>query len=289
MLTDREIQFLRRIHEAPNPRKLKALTSFVRELGLECESLESRFEIQTRSGGRPGTSRRTCRQFRRAAFHAKGHLQPASRGGITPCTATTTRISLRPIRRYPDLTVHRILDVLDEGKHPGTHFGQLLTLADHCSDREQRAEKVERELVRVKLLNYLSKRIGTRMEAVVTGVEDYGLFAQGVKLPAEGFIHVNSLQDDYYRFDPTTHSLEGRRAGNRFRLGDVIHVEIAHVDVDRRELDFRLLARNKKKPAASKKRPTKSRKGAKGQGTKKRAAGRKKKSGRRTGRNKKRR
>ena len=95
--------------------------------------------------------------------------------------------------------------------------------------------------MKVKLLMYLAKRIGEQMDAVITGVEEFGLFAQGIELPAEGLIHVDTLGDDFYRFDRDTHSLAGYRSGNRYRLGDVIRVEVAHVDVDRRELDFRIV------------------------------------------------
>jgi len=118
------------------------------------------------------------------------------------------------------------------------------------SEREQRAEKAERELTKVKLLSYLSKRLGEQMEAVITGVEKFGLFAQGIDLPAEGLIHVSALQDDYYRYDQRSHSLVGNRAGNSFRLGDLIRVEVARVDIDRRELDFRIVKRLKTTPIA---------------------------------------
>jgi ribonuclease R len=80
---------------------------------------------------------------------------------------------------------------------------------------------------------------------VVTGVEEFGLFAQGVDLPAEGLIHISSLQDDFYRFDRGSHTLTGNRAGNRYQLGDHVTVSVARVDVDRRELDFRIVAREK--------------------------------------------
>ena len=82
------------------------------------------------------------------------------------------------------------------------------------------------------------------MDAVVTGVEEFGLFAQGIELPAEGLIHVSSLADDFYRYEKASHRLTGHRSGNSFRLGDMIRVAVARVDVERRELDFRLVARN---------------------------------------------
>jgi len=78
----------------------------------------------------------------------------------------------------------------------------------------------------------------------------FGLNAQGVELPAEGLIHVRALSDDFYRYDAATHTLAGHRAGNSFRLGDVIRVEVAHVDIDRRELDFRLVKRLEQAPRA---------------------------------------
>ena len=71
-------------------------------------------------------------------------------------------------------------------------------------------------------------------------MEDFGLFVQGVELPADGLVHISSLQDDYYRYDATSHSLVGHREGHRYRLGDLVNVEVLHVDVDRRELDFRI-------------------------------------------------
>jgi ribonuclease R len=119
----------------------------------------------------------------------------------------------------------------------------MVVLGEQCSDREQRAEAAERELTKVKLLMHLAKRIGESMEAIITGVEDFGLFAQGVELPAEGLVHIDTLNDDYYRYDSATHSLAGYRSGNRYRLGDRVRVQIAHVDIDRRELDFRIVKR----------------------------------------------
>src|SRR5208337_4140705 len=87
------------------------------------------------------------------------------------------------------------------------------------------------------------------MDALVTGVENFGLFVQGVELPAEGLIRTESLADDYYTFDRATHSLTGRRFGNRYRLGDRLRVVVTRVDPLRRELDFRLLRRDEKEDA----------------------------------------
>ena len=118
-------------------------------------------------------------------------------------------------------------------------------LGRHCSDREQRAEAAERDLTKLKLLAYLSERIGEEMDAVVTGVESYGIFVQGVDLPAEGLVRVESLSDDRYYFDRASHTLAGHRAGNSYRLGDLLRVAVARVDLERREVDFRVVERKK--------------------------------------------
>ena len=146
-----------------------------------------------------------------------------------------------PIRRYPDLTVHRLLDETLAGRSRATHFDDLVVLGQHCSDCEQRAEAAERDLLKLKLLAYLSGRIGEEMDGVVTGVESFGLFVEGLELPAQGLIHADGLSDDYYLFDRATHSLTGRRGGKTYRLGDVVRVAVARVDLERRELDFRLI------------------------------------------------
>lgn len=236
----RELPFLRRTHGTPDPHKLKNLTQFVRDVGLECESLESRFEIKriiAQVNGRPeeyAVHFAVLRSMKKAVYSPdeEGHYALNSRHY---CHFTS------PIRRYPDLTIHRMVEAILRGKRPAADFDQQLLLGAHCSDREQRAEAAERELVKVKLLTFLSKKIGEQMDAVITGVERFGLFATGRQLPADGLIHISSLQDDQYRYDSTTHSLVGSRAGNAFRLGDLIRVEIVHVDVDRRELNFRLV------------------------------------------------
>ncbi len=255
-LHEAETLFLRRVHKAPDPRKLKELTKFVNELGFETESLESRFELQRlleQVHGNPAeyaVNYAVLRSLQRAVYspEEEGHYALAS-----DCYCHFTS----PIRRYPDLTVHRLIDLMVADKKPRNDFGQLVALGEHCSERERRAEAAERELTKLKLLRYLNDRVGEEMDAVVTGVEEFGLFVQGIEIPAEGLIHISSLQDDYYRFDRSSHTLTGNRASNQYRLGDVLRVCVAHVDVDRRQLDFRAIDRIAKSPTRKKaKRPS---------------------------------
>jgi len=240
LLAEREWFFLRRVHESPDERKLRALTDFVRELGIDVDSLRSRFELQEllkQVHGRPderAVNFAVLRSMQRAEYSPveEGHYALASE-----CYCHFTS----PIRRYPDLTVHRLIDAHLTRRKPRNDYDELVVLGRHCSERERRAEQAERELTKLKLLTYLSERLGEEMDAVVTGVESFGLFVQGLELPAEGLIHTESLTDDYYRYDRAAHTLTGHRKGNSFRLGDVLRVAVSRVDLQRRELDFRLV------------------------------------------------
>ncbi|MGI9428709.1 MAG: ribonuclease R [Bythopirellula sp.] len=243
MLFENGLLFLRRVHGAPDPRKLKALTDFVKDLGLASGDLNNRFELQDLLNEVRGDSRQhavnyaVLRSMQRAIYspEEEGHYALASE-----CYCHFTS----PIRRYPDLTIHRLIDAVNRGQPPEQHLGELLILGDHCSEREQRATAAERELNKVKLLLYLQDKVGTKFEGVVTGVENFGLFVTGIELPAEGFVHITSLSDDYYKFDKAGHVIKGFRSGNTYRLGDQVKVAVASVDVERRELDFRLVGKH---------------------------------------------
>jgi ribonuclease R len=106
---------------------------------------------------------------------------------------------------------------------------------------ERRAEVAERELVKQKLLVYMSERIGHETEAIITGVAEYGFYAQATDVPVEGLVHISTLPGDYYHFDESSHSLVGQRHGRRFRLGDKVRVKAVRVDLGKRQMDFRLV------------------------------------------------
>jgi ribonuclease R len=242
LLFDRELPFLRRIHEQPELRKLQALNGFVKELGIECEDLQSRFEIKRVIAEVAGHAEEHAVNYAVLRSMQKAIYSPVEEGHYALNSDHYCHFT-SPIRRYPDLTVHRMIEAICRGKKPVADFDRQMLLGEHCSDREQRAEKAERELTKIKLLGYLQKKIGLRMQAVITGVEEFGLFAQGIDMPAEGLVRLETLGDDFYRYDGATHSLVGYQAGNRYRLGDRLEVEVAHVDIERRELDFRVVKR----------------------------------------------
>lgn len=241
---DLHAPFLRRVHPSPDEFKLKAFSEFVKSLGYKVDRHMDRFSLQRvikQSADRPdryAVHYALLRSLKQAVYSPleEEHYALASKHY---CHFTS------PIRRYPDLTVHRLLGQwLARGKI-GSDVAELASLGEHCSKMERRAEAAERELIKARLLSYLSERIGLELEAIITGVADYGFFAQPETLPVEGMVHISTLTDDYYHYDDATHSLTGRKHKNRYRLGDKVKVTVVRVDQARRQLDFRVVARRK--------------------------------------------
>ncbi|MCB7129263.1 MAG: RNB domain-containing ribonuclease, partial [Candidatus Brocadiales bacterium] len=147
-----------------------------------------------------------------------------------------------PIRRYPDLMVHRMLDEYLSARHSpkeiqGRWEHNLEDWASHCSSTERRAEEAEREITKLKLLRYLEGRREEVMDGVITGVEEFGLFVQLKEFLLDGLIHVRNLADDFYKLDRKRMAMVGRR-GNVYRIGDEIRVRIERIDLLKREADF---------------------------------------------------
>lgn len=235
-----EVPFLRRVHPAPNPEKLVEFSGFAELLGYPISQPQNRFELQK-------LLLRTADKPERAAIHFS-LLRSLKHAVYSPIQDEHYALAAQeychftsPIRRYPDLTVHRLLDRWIKTGNASADEKETILLGDHCSKMEKRAEQAERELVKLKLLQYLSTRQGERMDAVITGVAEYGFFAQAEKIPAEGLVHISSLTDDYYYFDSASHSLSGGRTKKKYRLGDRVRVEVWRVDLQRRMLDFRIV------------------------------------------------
>lgn len=148
-----------------------------------------------------------------------------------------------PIRRYPDLVVHRLLDMFLSGQLTSSKVrGQWSEIisgwADHCSFTEKRSEEAEREIIKLKLLRYLEDHMDKVMQGVITGIQEYGLFVQLDDLLLDGLIHIRTLTDDFYKLDKKRVSLIGSRRGRIFRFGDTVTVKITKIDLLKREVDF---------------------------------------------------
>ncbi|MFN0056756.1 MAG: ribonuclease R [Planctomycetales bacterium] len=239
-LADRGIPFLRRVHADPDEVKLRAFAEFVTSLGFPLKRYQSRTDLQKLLDQVQNAPQMHAVNYALLRSLKQAEYSPEEMGHYALAAENYCHFT-SPIRRYPDLMVHRLIDRLvtkaDDAPWPGVV--ELTAAARHCSRTERRAEQAERELVKVKLLTYMASRVGDEFDAIITGVQDFGFFCQAVEVPAEGLVHVTSLDNDRYDFDQTAHTLTGR-GGRQFRLGNKVRVVVAHVDVDRRQLDFRL-------------------------------------------------
>lgn len=235
-LDDLELRFLRRIHPPPDRRKLRQLSRFVNDLGIDVGEIQSRFEIQTILDAVAGKPLENAVNFAVLKAMNKAIYAPHTDGHYALdmehyCHFTS------PIRRYPDLTVHRLVQkIIDGERTPDDPFPMLIRMGHHCSDQERNAEQAERQLILLKLLHHLKKHIGETMEAVVSRVFPDGLHARCVKLPVDGFIPITTLPKDTYRFERRGQMIVGFKAGNQYRLGDTLTVRIAKVDLQDRQL-----------------------------------------------------
>jgi ribonuclease R len=238
-MADEQLFYMRRIHPHPSEQKLEQLTEFVKALGLDCESLKSRFEVKRVIEESDGMPERHAIHFAVLRSMQKAIYSPEEVGHYALNSDNYCHFT-SPIRRYPDLIIHRMVGDLIDGKKPDSNFERLTMLGQHCSDLEKRATNAERELIKLKLLNFMASKVGTRMQAVITGVESFGVFAQGIEIPAEGLIPLANLPSDKYSYERNTRTLTGFKDGNEYRLGDQIQVQVAMVDPDQRQLEFEI-------------------------------------------------
>lgn len=145
-----------------------------------------------------------------------------------------------PIRRYPDVIVHRLLKSYAAAK-PGYQYSDLKTHGTHCSEKERSAIDAERDSIKLKQVEYLSERLGQDFDGVISGVMDKGIFVDLKDIHCEGMIRVSDLNDDYYVYDEKRHCLVGRNKGKKYQLGKEIRVKVVRTDVEQRQIDLQLV------------------------------------------------
>ena len=148
-----------------------------------------------------------------------------------------------PIRRYPDLIVHRLLDLFFQGqlksKNVKASWNEKITgWAKHCCATEKRAQEAEREIIKLKLLRHMEEHADKIMVGIITGIQEYGLFVQIDEFQLDGLVHIRTLTDDFYELDKKKLSLIGSRNGKAYSFGDVVNVKITKIDLLKREVDF---------------------------------------------------
>ncbi|GDY14764.1 ribonuclease R [Planctomycetota bacterium] len=231
-----------RVHEAPDPERLKVLQTLLETYGLEAQGVETRPGLQKilgRIAKEPRAPRLVLnlmmlRSFKRAIYTVEnnGHYALAF---SDYCHFTS------PIRRYPDLLVHRLAKrALNRKDFERVEIrpAYLDSLARQASWLEQRAEDAERDLDARKAARYLARRIGEVVPAVVTGASGGALYVQILETGLEGVLPIRELHDDFYRFDPDRMALVGSRSGRVYGIGTELDVLIAHVDIERADVVF---------------------------------------------------
>ena len=240
----REIPFLYRTHDKPDGDRMEATLTLIREQGIKVEKRSHEItpgevqKILTSIEGTPEEpliSRLLLRSMARAIYtpECSGHFGLAA---SYYCHFTS------PIRRYPDLQIHRIIkdDLrgrLDKGGRIGKYSSILQHVAEQSSAMEQRAAEAEREAVKLKKAEYMLEHVGEEYDGVISGVTGWGFY---VELPntVEGLVHIMTLKDDYYNFDEENYRLVGERHGRIFRLGEPVRVRVRNAEPANRTIDF---------------------------------------------------
>ncbi|HEY7450079.1 MAG TPA: ribonuclease R, partial [Vicinamibacterales bacterium] len=246
-LEQREAPALYRVHEDPDLLKVQQFEEFVASLGYSLaaplNAVRPRHfqRLLDRIQGTPEEKPiaflmlRTMQKARYAAENL-GHF-----GLAASCYTHFTS----PIRRYPDLVVHRLLRAVRQQQLSQDGIAELEDelpeVARHCSEMERRADDAERELVQWKKVRFMADKIGDEFTGFITGVAPFGIFVELVEHFVEGLVHVSSMADDYYRFLEQTHTLRGENTGKTYRLGDQVTVQVIRVDMERRQIDLGLV------------------------------------------------
>jgi ribonuclease R len=240
----KELSTMYRVHEPPAPEKLEGLNEILSHFGLKVPRAKalSPKDVQGLLEAVRGRDEELLvnslilRSLKKARYHTDnlGHFGLASSGYLHFTS---------PIRRYPDLVVHRVLtEVLIHGEHePYPDEAGLTTSAERCSARERAAEEAERASVALKKVEYMERHLGDTFAGRVSGVAAFGFFVTLDEVFVDGLVHVNGLNDDFYHFREKDYALVGERGGKRFRLGDRVEVQVARVDKAGRRIDFAII------------------------------------------------
>jgi VacB/RNase II family 3'-5' exoribonuclease len=142
-----------------------------------------------------------------------------------------------PIRRYPDVMVHRLLQQYIDKQKP-TNQQELEALCEHCSDREKLASMAERDSTKYMQVKFMEKHVGEDFTGVISGITDFGVFVELIENHCEGMIRIRDFKDDYYTFDEKNYCIFGERTGRIYQLGDTLRIRVKNADLERKQLDF---------------------------------------------------
>lgn len=240
------VPFVYRVHEHPDMEKLMSFNKFIHNLGYHIKGIgkdqihpkalqELIKEVRGKKEQRV-IETLLLRSLKRARY------SPEDIGHYALATQYYTHFT-SPIRRYPDLIIHRIIKenihgILD-GKRQDYYNKILSGIAEKSSERERAADDAEREIEDLKKVEYMKNKIGNTYKAIISNITNYGFFVELDNL-VEGLVDVDSLEDDYYHFDEDTYTLIGEKTKRKFSIGDEVYVKVIAANIERREIDFAL-------------------------------------------------
>ena len=234
--------YIYRVHDDPNPDKLLDLKNFIRQFGYELQIGDRKTTIQSMNKlladvkGKPEENMVETLSMRTMA-KAKYTTENIGHYGLAfdHYTHFTS-----PIRRYPDMIAHRLLqDYLDGKKSPAASIYE--DKAKHCSSREKIAAEAERESIKYMQVKYMEQFVGQTFDAFITGVQDYGIFVEIPETRCEGLIRSRAMKSDHFVFDEKNHALVGKRTGVKYQLGSPVRIKVLNADLIKKQLDFELV------------------------------------------------
>lgn len=241
--------FVYRVHDLPDPEKMSTLSTFIQRFGYKLKTEGNKKEVSRSLNsllgqvkGRPEENlieTITIRTMAKAVYTTVnvGHYGLA----FDYYTHFTS-----PIRRYPDMMVHRLLEkYLSGGRSVNT--AKLEEQCEHSSNMEQVAANAERASIKYKQVEFMSAHLGEEFDGVISGVTEWGLYVEINENKCEGLVPIRDLEDDYYEFDEKNYCLTGRHKKRNYRLGDPIRIQIARANLEKKQLDFALIEKNNKR------------------------------------------
>jgi ribonuclease R len=244
-LDENNVPTLYRIHEQPDPLKVEVFEDFITTMGYSLATAPNAVrprhfqKLVERIHGKPEEKPIAFLMLRTMQ---KARYDPTNSGHFGLAASNYAHFT-SPIRRYPDLVVHRTLRESREGmsnQRIEELTEDLPEMGRHTSERERRANDAERELVQWKKVRFMADKVGDEFEGYITGVTAFGLFIELIEHFVEGMVHVSTMADDYYRFIERQHILRGENTGRTYRLGDRVRVQVVKVDMERRMIDLGL-------------------------------------------------
>jgi ribonuclease R len=259
-LLKHKIPGLFRVHEQPSTEKVEDVREFLGEFGLKLASKQEPSPgdyaaLLDEARKRPEFSLIQTVMLRSLR---QAHYTPINDGHFGLARDVYAHFT-SPIRRYPDLLVHRaITHILNGGKAKNYSYSKadMIKLGDHCSTTERRADDATRDVVSWLKCEYMQDKLGEVFSGIISSVTNFGLFVEVADIYIEGLVHISALPSDYYHFDAVRHQLGGENSGRKFRLGDQIQVQLANVNLDERKIDFTLPDHDIRDPRTKQKRNT---------------------------------